>query len=94
MIKIGDQKYDPPKPKNWFLAKRGVKNPKSAQNLIKSDWGKIFRVVQAQQIIKVGDEKFYPSPPNQKSIFGQQGGQKTQNQPKTLPSRIELKFSG
>ena len=44
MIKFGDEKFDPPKAKNWFLAKKR--------------------------------------------------GQKTQNQPQTQPSRIELKFSG
>ena len=44
-------------------------------------------------MIKVGDEKFDPPPLSQKSICGQKEGQKTQNQPKTQPSQIELKFS-
>ena len=43
-------------------------------------------------MIKVADEKF--DLPSQKSIFGQLVGQKIQNQPKTQPSQIELKFSG
>ena len=61
----------------------------------KSDWAQIFRVVQAQQMIKVGEEKIYTPPtPSQNSIFGQYGGQNAQNQPKIHPSQIELKFSG
>ena len=32
------------------------------KNSTKSDWAQIFRVVQAQQMIKVGDEKFDPTP--------------------------------
>ena len=53
--------------KSIFLAKRGVKNSKSAQKSTMPDWAQIFMVVQAQQMIKDGDEKFDPS---QKSIFG------------------------
>ena len=77
-----------------FWQKRWGKTPlKSAKNSTKSDWTQICRVVEAQQMIKVSDEKFAP-PLSQKSIFGQKGGQKTQNLPKTQPSWIELKFSG
>ena len=60
MIKVGDKKFDPLKPKIDFWPKRGSKIPKSAQNSTKSDLAQTFRVVQAQQMIKVGDEKFDP----------------------------------
>ena len=74
MIKVGNEKFNPPLAKIQFLAKMGVKNLKSAQNSTKSDWAQIFRVVQAQQMIKGGDEKFTPL--HQKTIVGQKGGQK------------------
>ena len=32
MIKVCDEKFDPPQAKNRFLAKKGIKNPKLAQN--------------------------------------------------------------
>ena len=43
-------------------------------------------------MIKDDDENYTHI--SQNLIFGQKGGQNTQNQPKTQPSRIELKFSG
>ena len=65
----------PPKPKIDFWPKSGSKKPKSAQNSTKPDRAKIFRVVQAQQMIKVGDEKFTP-PPKQKIDFWPKRGSK------------------
>ena len=62
MIKAGDDTFYPHLPKISFLAKKGVKNPKTAQKSTKSDWAQIFRVVQAQQMIEVGDDTFYPPP--------------------------------
>ena len=59
MIKVGDGKFDPPKPRIDLWPKRVSKT----QNQSKLDLAQIFRVVQAQQMIKVGDEKFDPLKP-------------------------------
>ena len=93
MIKVGDEILTPPKPKIDFWSKRGSKNPKSAQNPTKLDWAKIFRVVQAQQMNKVDDGKFYP-PLVKIGFLAKKWGHTTQNWPETQPSQIELKFSG
>ena len=39
----------------------GQKGGQKTQNSTKSDWAQIFREIQAQQMIKVGVEKFDPT---------------------------------
>ena len=64
MIKAGDEKFDPPLSQKSIFGQKGGQKPKISpkfnQNSTKSDWAQIFRVVQDQQMIKVGDEKLDP----------------------------------
>ena len=88
--------FTPPKPKSDFLVKGGVKPPKINQKLNQLRFGSNFQ----GKIKPINDQSWlqkFLAHLSQNPNFGKKcgGGVETpQNQPKTQPTRIWLKFSG
>ena len=75
-----------------FLSRRGLKSPKISKNSTNLDLTEIFRVSRNQSMIRVGDKKdTLPKP--KLDFLAKKGVETLQNQPKTQPSQIWLKFS-